>query len=134
MGEPAGKRYPLRGSASGLTLARSSEPRCYDRRVILPPTRPSIGDDATRPYFLWWTDATSGDLRARLRSPDLDERGYWLGALLREANSRDVWVFTTPSEIREVWRFVVPHLGRQREMWAWLLGLPSPEWPPKAQP
>jgi len=101
---------------------------------VLPPTSPSIGDDATRPYFLWWTDATSGDLRAHLRSGDLDERGYWLGALLREANSRDVWVFTTPDEVRAQWPSVIPHLGRTRDMWAWLLGLPPPEWPPRQTP
>lgn len=67
---------------------------------MLPPTSPTIGDDATRPYFLWWTQATSGDLRVHLRSDDPAERGYWFGALLREANTRDVWVFTTANEIR----------------------------------
>ncbi len=101
---------------------------------MLPPTSSPIGDDATRPYVLWWTDATAGDLRVHLRSGDVDERGYWLGALLREASSRDVWVFTTPDEIRADWPAVVPHLGRTREMWAWLLGLPAPEWPPKQAP
>lgn len=60
----------------------------------------SLWDDRTRPYFLWWTDATVGDLRAHLASDDPDERGYWLGALLREANSRDVWLYTTADEVR----------------------------------
>jgi hypothetical protein len=100
--------------------------------VNLPPTSAALLDDTTRPYFLWWTTATVGDLRAHLASDDPSSRGYWLGALLREANSRDVWLFTTPEAIREAWPFVVPHLGRQRAMWAWLLGLPEPEWPPRA--
>lgn len=104
----------------------------YDRVVTLPPTSASIADDSTRPYFLWWTNATTGELRSHLASEDPLERGYWLGALLREANSRDVWLFTTPREIRDAWPFVLPHLGRQRAMWAWLLGLPTPEWPPRA--
>jgi hypothetical protein len=53
----------------------------------LPPTSPALLDDATKPYFLWWTDATVGQLKEHLRSPDPEERAYWMGALLREANS-----------------------------------------------
>jgi hypothetical protein len=62
-------------------------------RMTLPPTSTDLDDPATRPYFLWWVDATVGDLRRHLASPDPEERAYWLGALLREANSRDVWPF-----------------------------------------
>ena len=54
----------------------------------LPPTSSALADPATRPYFLWWTAATVGELRAHLASEDPDERAYWLGALLREANTR----------------------------------------------
>ncbi len=53
-----------------------------------------------------------------------------MGALLREANSRDVWVFVTPDEIRELWPELGRHLGRGRAMWAWLLELPERPWPP----
>lgn len=96
----------------------------------LPPTSPSLLDDGARPYFLWWTDCTVGQLKGRLRSPDIEERAYWLGALLREANTRDVWLFTTASEIRLHWTHLIRYLGRSRDMWAWLLGLPRPVWPP----
>ena len=96
----------------------------------LPPTSASLLDDSTRPYFLWWTQSTVGELKIRLQSPDLDERAYWLGALLREANTRDVWVFTTKDEIRSHWSRLLRHLGRSRDMWAWLLDLPQPIWPP----
>jgi hypothetical protein len=96
----------------------------------LPPTSASLLDDEARPYFLWWTDATVRDLKAHLRSEDLEERAYWLGALLREANTRDVWLFTTDGEIRSMWSRLLRHLGRSRDMWAWLLGLPRPQWPP----
>jgi len=34
----------------------------------------------TRPYFLWWTDMTVGDLRRMLGSENLEERAYWMGA------------------------------------------------------
>ena len=96
----------------------------------LPPTTASLFHDDARPYFLWWTDCTVGELKARLRSPRAEERAYWLGALLREANTRDVWLFTTVDEIRTQWDQVLRHLGKSREMWAWLLGLPRPVWPP----
>lgn len=96
---------------------------------LLPPTSPALLDDATRPYFLWWTDATVGELKRRLADPDLDVRAYWMGALLREANSRDVWLFVTSDEVRALWPRLLRHLGRSREMWGWLLGLPA-EWPP----
>ena len=96
----------------------------------LPPTSEELRDDRARPYFLWWCDATVGDLRARLRAADPDERAYWMGALLREANTRDVWLFVQPAEIRATWPRLVRHLGRTREMWAYLLQLPRPTWPP----
>jgi hypothetical protein len=83
-----------------------------------------------RPYFLWWTGATVGDLRAHLASPDLETRAYWMAALLREANTRDVWSFVGPREVRALWPRLVPYLGRSRAMWAFLLGLEEPIWPP----
>ena len=100
------------------------------RTQRLPPTSENLRDDPTRPYFLWWTDATVGDLKRHLASKDPGERAYWMGALLREANTRDVWLFVTSDEIRENWPHLLRHLGRSRDMWAWLLGLPKPEWPP----
>ena len=96
----------------------------------LPPTSEDLLDDATRPYFLWWMDATVRDLKAGLASKDPEERAYWMGALLREANTRDVWLFVSSDEIRDLWPRLLRHLGRSRDMWAWLLGLPQPVWPP----
>jgi hypothetical protein len=96
----------------------------------LPPTTPALLDDGARPYFLWWTDATVGQLKQHLASTDPEERAYWMGALLREANTRDVWLFVSAGEIRELWPLLIRYLGRSRSMWAWLLELPPPEWPP----
>ncbi len=98
----------------------------------LPPTTTSLLDDSSRPYFLWWTDATVGSFKRHLRSRDPEERAYWMGALLREANTRDVRLFVADDEIRDLWPRLIRYLGRSREMWAWLLGLPPPEWPPKS--
>jgi hypothetical protein len=99
--------------------------------LVLPPTDPSLAEPDTRPYFLWWTDATVGDLRQRLASSDPAERAYWLGALLREANTRDVWMFVTSHQIRDAWPRLLRHLGRRRELWGFLLDL-DPTWPPPA--
>ena len=99
----------------------------------LPPTTESLLDDDTRPYFLWWTEATVGKLKEHLASSDPEERAYWMGALLREANSRDVWLFVGPADIRALWSHLIRYLGRSRQMWAWLLELPPPEWPPLRQ-
>ncbi|MEM9691188.1 MAG: hypothetical protein AAGA56_01465 [Myxococcota bacterium] len=94
-----------------------------------PPTREALRDSATRPYFLWWTDATVGDLRRHLCADDVETRSYWMGALLREANTRDVWLFVTPDEIRALWPHLIRHLGKRRAIWGYLLDLEA-TWPP----
>ena len=96
----------------------------------LPPTSPDLLDETARPYFVWWVDVTVGELRRKLGSADLAERAYWYGALLREANTRDVWLFTTPAQIRALWPELTRFLGRSRARWAWLLDLEDQGWPP----
>ncbi len=100
--------------------------------LVLPPTSASLADAASRPYFLWWTNVTVGDLRGYLTSSDADERAYWTGAVLREANTRDVWLFVTPEDVRAQWPRLQRYLGRSRELWAYLLGLEAGTWPPDA--
>jgi len=97
---------------------------------LLPPTSTDLLVASTRPYFLWWTDATVGDLRIHLASADAEERAYWTGALLREANSRDVWLFVTPDDARAQWPRLQRYLGRSRDLWAYLLDLETRPWPP----
>jgi hypothetical protein len=70
------------------------------------------------------------DLRRNLADPSPDVRCYWMGALLREANTRDVWLFVSPADIRRDWHHLIRYLGRSREMWAFLLDLPDSKWPP----
>jgi len=97
----------------------------------LAPTSSSLTDATHRPYFLWWTQATVAEFRAKLVDPDPDVRAYWMGALLREANTRDVWLFVSPAMIRASWDRLQRHLGRSRPMWASLLDLPDVPWPPQ---
>lgn len=96
----------------------------------LPPTSNFAENDGALPYFLWWTHVTVGEFRQLIRDPEREVRAYWVGSLLREANTRDVWAFVTPDEVRTLWPFLIRHLGRKRGMWAFLLGLSAPVWPP----
>jgi|SRR5690606_27520712 len=101
-----------------------------DRSHLLPPTSESLLDDSARPYFVWWSDVTVGELKSYLANGKLEQRAYWLGTLLREANSRDVWLFTSPAQIREMWPHLLRHLGPARARWAWLLDIEAQDWPP----
>jgi hypothetical protein len=82
----------------------------------LPPTSSDLLKDDGVPYFVWWLPCTVGDLKRWLRDPDPGLRAYWLGVLLREANTRDVWLFTTPDEVRAIWPQLLPHLGKARDV------------------
>lgn len=99
---------------------------------VLPPTSSDLAEPSSRPYFLWWTDATVGELRVHLASSDADERAYWTAALLREANTRDVWLFVAPDDVCAQWARLQRYLGRSRGLWAYLLGLEVGTWPPEA--
>jgi hypothetical protein len=90
---------------------------------VLPPTSDFLGDPAAKPYFLWWANVTVEQFRKHLREGDIEQRAYWLGALLREANTRDVWLFVSPDEIRRDWTHLGRHLGRARALWAFLLDI-----------
>jgi hypothetical protein len=94
---------------------------------VLPPTSANLLDDETKPYFLWWVDASIADLRQHLASSDPAEKAYWLGAVLREANTRDVWLFTTPNEVTDLWPLLWRHLGKSRDLWCHLLELSPPQ-------
>lgn len=97
----------------------------------LPPTSPDLLLPGHRPYFLWWADGvTVADLHRLLADEDLEVRAYWMGALLREANTRDVWLFVTPDQVRALWPRLLRYLGRARHMWAWLLQVETATWPP----
>jgi hypothetical protein len=97
---------------------------------MLPRTSANLQVPQAKPYFLWWTDLTVAQFREKLASHDPEERAYWMGALLREANTRDVWHFVTPAEVRSLFPKLVRYLGRSREMWAYLLDIDLPQWPP----
>lgn len=63
---------------------------------------------------------TVAELKRRLagRSP---ESLRLLGKVLREARDTDVWKFTTPQDVARDFSELLPHLGRRRAFWQFLL-------------
>jgi len=82
----------------------------------------NLHDPDAVPYFLWDEPMTVSALRERLRTASPAEATRLLGKILREARDTDVWVFTTPVEVAARWEGLVPHLGRRRPFWEFLLG------------
>jgi hypothetical protein len=79
-----------------------------------------IEDKTAIPYFLWDEPMSVAHLQERLRSASHPERIRLLGKILREARDTDVWYFTTPEEIRQLWPELSKHLGRRRPFWEFL--------------
>jgi hypothetical protein len=84
---------------------------------MLRPTGPRLLDSGAVPYFLWDTQQTVAEARRILGGPPSSERDEILVRLLREANSRDVWVFATWNQIDEAWPRIEHRLGRARPVW-----------------
>lgn len=78
-------------------------------------------DAQGRPYFLWDVTLTFEAWLAKLESPDLDERAYWLARALRDAKPDDALEWTTLATIAALWPRLHRHLGEKRAFWRWLL-------------
>ncbi len=88
---------------------------------MLPPTSERLLRDETVPYFLWDTGMTVGEMRAVLASGGSEARDEVIVRLLREANTRDVWLFVDWPTIDEAWGRCAHRLGRSRRVWQMLL-------------
>jgi hypothetical protein len=80
----------------------------------LPLMSDALLDTEHRPLFSWWRECSVGALGQHQASDDPERAAYYLGALLREANARDVWQFTTLEQVRALWPKVARHLGESR--------------------
>ena len=81
----------------------------------------NIEDPMAIPYFLWDEPMSVAQLKERLHSASHPERVRLLGKILREARDTDVWKFTSPDEVRQLWQELSIHLGRRRPFWEFLL-------------
>jgi hypothetical protein len=84
---------------------------------MLGPTSQKLLTPDAVPYFLWDTQQTVAELKRVMAGPASPERDELLLRLLREANSRDVWLFASWEQIDEAWPRIVHRLGRARPVW-----------------
>ncbi len=87
----------------------------------LPPTTPRLLDARAIPYFLWDLGWTVGEAHEILAGSDQGKKDELIVRLLREANSRDVWLFLDWPLIEEAWPRVERRLGRARPVWQMML-------------
>lgn len=73
------------------------------------------------PYFLWDEPMSVAQLNDRLKTASRLERIRLLAKILRDARDPDVWRFTTPDEVRQLWPEMCRLLGRRRSFWEFLL-------------
>jgi hypothetical protein len=83
--------------------------------------------DEERPYFLWDEERTVGELRRELASASPERKAQLLGKILREARDPDVWAFTQPEEVRDLFPMIERYLGRRRAFWRYLVAAWYPE-------
>jgi hypothetical protein len=80
-----------------------------------------VDRDDIRPYFLWDTPMSAGELRRRLAEAPEEERLMWMGRILREARYQDVWAFISLGDLLPRWECLRTRLGRKTAFWEFLL-------------
>lgn len=78
-------------------------------------------DAEGRPYFLWDCDLSEAKFRDLLAQDDDAVKAVLLAKLMRQAKPDDVFLYTSEAEIRRLWLRILPHLGKSRAFWQWLL-------------
>jgi hypothetical protein len=84
---------------------------------MLPPTTPRLLEHDEIPYFLWDDRMTVAQAKAVLAGENQRARDELIVRILREANTRDVWLFLNWAAIDEAWSRIEHRLGRARGMW-----------------
>jgi hypothetical protein len=71
--------------------------------------------------FAWDRPETAESLRVRLAAADEREWLRLAAWILREARVDEVWQFLTLAQISAAADRLLPHLGRRRALWTYLL-------------
>ena len=79
---------------------------------MLPPTSERLLDPDAVPYFLWDAGMTVGEAHRVIAGTDCDARDEVIVRILREANTRDVWLFLGWDVIDEAWSRIVGRLNQ----------------------
>jgi hypothetical protein len=88
---------------------------------VLPPTTDRLLNPDTVPYFLWDTRMTVAEARQVLAQGDRSAKDDLVARILREANSRDVWLFLDWPTIDDAWSRIQHRIGRARPVWAMMI-------------
>ncbi len=88
-------------------------------------------DPEGRPYFLWDCDLTEAGLRELLAQEDEELKAVLLAKVMRQAKPDDVFLYASEAEIRRHWAAILPHLGKTRAFWEWLLAAWEKAAPPR---
>lgn len=83
----------------------------------LPPTTDRLLDPDAIPYFLWDLGLTVAETHRVLAGLDTKQKDDLVARILREANSRDVWLFLDWPTIEEAWPRIEHRLGRAGAVW-----------------
>ena len=89
---------------------------------MLVPTTPKLRDPDAIPYFAWDLGWPVSRIRQVLAEGSQHDRDEVVLRLLREANTRDVWLFVGWEEIEQAWPRIEHRLGRARGMWQLMRG------------
>src|SRR5437868_10659458 len=87
---------------------------------MLPPTSERLRQPDAVPYFLWDLGMTVAELRSALAGTDAAAKDELIARIMREANTRDVWLFLDWDQIENAWPRVQHRLGRARVIWEML--------------
>lgn len=64
---------------------------------------------------------TNAQLIEKLAAASESDKARLLGKIMRQARDTDVWRYTTPSEVAQLWPRIRPFLGRRLSFWEFLL-------------
>jgi hypothetical protein len=106
----------MRPIARSVSSLASDAPQQY-ARAMLPPTSPRLLDPGAIPYFRWDDRMTLAQARVVLAGRSSSARDELIARILREANTRDVWLFLDWAAIDDAWPRIERRLGRARGLW-----------------
>ena len=79
-------------------------------------------DPVAVPYFNWDAPVSNADLRRFLSKGSEDDKLYWMGRILREAQYGDVWNYISlRRDLMPRWEKLRTRLGRRRGFWEFLI-------------